>query len=74
MNNGDINKWQVALKQVQPFHETPLRLPDQIYLHAEHKDVVPNIYRRGDDCGKNQKDSIASPRAELTVEILMKPL
>ena len=44
-NNGEIDKWEVALKEVQAFHETPLRFPDEINLHTEHKDVVPTIHR-----------------------------
>jgi len=52
-SNGGLDKRQVALKKVQRLHESPSRFPDQIDLHVERKDVVPNIYCRGNHCGKN---------------------
>jgi hypothetical protein len=51
--NG-IDEWQVALKKVQPLHQSPLGFPDQIDLHSEGKNVVPNKHRRGRDCGGNK--------------------
>ena len=47
--NG-VNKGQVALEEVQPFHESPLWFPNEIDLHPKGKDVVPNKHRRRDDC------------------------
>jgi len=73
-SEGDLDKWQVALKKVHPRHGSPPRFPDQLELHVERKNVVPNIYRSGNDYAKNQKGSTAPPMAELTLKILMEPL
>ena len=67
--NG-VNKGQVTLKEVQPLHEIPLCLPNEIDLHPEGKDVVPNEHRRRHDCRESQKTSISPPMAELTFNIL----
>jgi hypothetical protein len=50
-----IDKRQVTLKKVQRLHETPLRFPNEINLHAESNDVIPNKQRTGCDCGENQR-------------------
>jgi hypothetical protein len=52
----DIDKGQVALKQVQSLQEIPLGCPNQIGLHSEGKDVIPNEYRTRRDCGENEKN------------------
>jgi hypothetical protein len=50
-----IDKGQIALKEVQPLHEIPLRFPNQIDLHADGKDAIPNKHCRRRDCGENEK-------------------
>ena len=51
-----IDKGQVTLKKVQRLHKTPLRFPNEIDLHAEGNDVIPNKQRTRCDCGENQKN------------------
>ena len=53
---NSVDKWQVALEEVQALHKIPLPFPNQIDLHSEGKDVVPNKNRRGRDCGGNKNN------------------
>ena len=42
------------MKEVQPLYEIPLGFPNQIDLHSEGEDVVPDKHRRRHDYGKNE--------------------
>jgi len=54
MLNG-IDKGQIALKEVHPLHEIPLRFPNQIDLYSERKEVIPNKYHTDCNYGEDQK-------------------
>jgi len=68
---GGIDKGQVALKEVQPFHYIPFWIPNKIDLHPERKYVIPNKHCRSRDCGENQEIWIVFPIVELTIKALV---
>ena len=67
---NSISKWQVALKEVQPLHEIPLWFPNELNLHFEGKDAVPQEHRTRYDYRESQESSISSLIAALTFKIL----
>ena len=50
-----IDKGQVTLNQIQPLHETPLWSPNEIDLHSEGNDVIPNEQRARCDCSEKSE-------------------
>ena len=44
------------MEDVEPLHEIPLPIPNQIHLHPEGNNVVPNKKCRSRDYGENEKN------------------
>jgi len=47
-----IEKGQVPLNQIYPRHETPLWSPNEIDLHSEGNDIIPNKHCTSCDCSE----------------------
>jgi hypothetical protein len=58
------------LKKVQSLYETPLRFPNEIDLHSEGEDVIPNKQCTRCDCNGNQNTGFVFPMTTLTGKIL----